>query len=133
MLKKGLLVCLITTVLGALAAPAHAEQKLAWNGREINGWVCDGRELKPKFGANMQNTWIFDGREIRPKTGANFGNTWIFDGRELKPKTGANFQNTWIIEGNKARPKTGANFKNTWNVGTAPILVIAGALVLHLY
>ena len=133
MLKKGLLVCLIATALGALATPAHAEQKLAWNGREIKGWVCDGRELKPKMGANFQNTWIFDGREIRPKSGANFQNTWIFDGRELKPKTGANFQNTWIIEGGKAKPKTGANFKNTWNVGTAPILVIAGALVLHLY
>lgn len=122
-------------LLTALLVPAvaYAANTLAWNGREIKGWVCDGRELKPKTGASFSNTWIFDGREIKPKSGANFSNTWVFDGHELKPKSGANFSNTWIIEGGRCRPKSGANSSNTWNVGTAPILVIAGAIVLHLY
>ena len=70
-------------------------QRLNWNGREINGWVCDGKELKPKFGATNTNTWILDGAKMKPKFGA-----------------------------------TNAN---TWDVGNAPILVIAGAVVLHLY
>lgn len=24
-----------------------------------SGWVCDGRELKPKSGASSSNTWVF--------------------------------------------------------------------------
>lgn len=123
---------LISTILFPPSL-AYAGPTLAWNGREIKGWVCDGKELKPKSGANFGNTWVFDGRYIKPKSGANFSNTWEFDGRELKPRSGANLSNTWIVEGGKCRPKSGANFSNTWNVGTAPILVIAGAVALHLY
>ena len=131
MLKKLLPAFLL--LLFALPAPLHAEQHLAWNGREFKGWICDGHELKPKSGANSANTWIFNGREIKPKSGATSVNTWIFDGRELKPKSVSTSANTWIIEGNHAKPKSDANSRNTWNVGSAPILVIAGALVLHLY
>ena len=25
-------------------------------------WSCDGRELKPKVGANQSDIWIYDGR-----------------------------------------------------------------------
>lgn len=82
-------------LLLALPALAFAERSLAWNGREIKGWVCDGKELKPRSCANSRNTGV-------------------------------------IVNG-KAKPKSGANSPNTWNVGSAPILVIAGALVLHLY
>src|SRR5690606_10342759 len=57
------------------------------------GWVCDGRELKPKSGASLSNTWIFDGKEIKPKSGASLSNTWIWDGKELKPKSGASLSN----------------------------------------
>ena len=117
----------------SIATVAFAEQHLAWNGREINGWLCDGKELKPKSGANSSNTWVFNGREIRPKSGANSSNTWVYDGRELKPKSGANSSNTWVIDGNRAKPKSGANSSNTWVIGNAPILAVAGALVLRLY
>lgn len=110
-----------------------AEQTLAWDGKEIRGWICDGRELKPKFGATPHNTYIFNGKEIKPKLGANSSNTWVYNGKELKPKIGANNQNTWIIDGITARPKIGANNYNTLNIGHAPILVIAGKLAFHLY
>lgn len=110
-----------------------AEERLAWNGKEIDGWLCDGKELKPKHGANSSNTWVYQNGEIKPKFGANSSNTWVFNGRELKPKFGANSSNTWILDGNKLKPKFGANSSNTWNVGTAPILVIAGKAVLRLF
>ena len=29
-------------------------------------WSCDGRELKPKVGANQSDIWIYDGRELKP-------------------------------------------------------------------
>lgn len=106
---------------------------LAWNGKEISGWVCDGRELKPKSGASSSNTWVFDGKNIKLKSGGTSSNTWIWDGKELKPKSGASASNTWVIDGGKARPKTGSSASNTWDVGNAPILVIAGATVLRLY
>lgn len=131
---KSLLAAIAAFCLFALTpGVAFTEQHLSWNGKEIKGWICDGKELKPKFGATAANTWVFTGREIRPKVGATVSNTWVFDGRELRPKTGATAANTWIITGNKARLKAGVNAANTWDVGTAPILVIAGALVLHLY
>lgn len=38
--------------------------------------ICDGRELKPKYGSNFSNTWVFDGKEIKPKSGANNSNTY---------------------------------------------------------
>lgn len=133
MLKLGFAVVLTLFVFALMPNLAFAEQSLSWNGKEIKGWVCDGKELKPKFGATSSNTWVFNGREIHPKSGANSSNTWIFDGKELRPKFGANSSNTWIIDGSKARPKFGATSSNTWKVGNAPILVIAGALVLHLY
>jgi hypothetical protein len=107
--------------------------KLAWNGREISGWVCDGKELKPKNGASSSNTWVFDGKEIKPKSGASSSNTWVWNGKELKPKSGASSSNTWVVEGGKAKPKSGASSSNTWDVGSAPILVIAGAIALRLY
>lgn len=107
--------------------------KLAWNGKEISGWVCDGRELKPKSGASFSNTWIFDGKEIKPKSGSSSSNTWAWNGKELKPKFNASSSNTWIVEGGKAKLKSGASSSNTWDVGDAPILVIAGAIVLRLY
>lgn len=110
-----------------------AQMRIQWNGKEINGWVCDGKTLKPKFGANGQNTWIFDGREIKPKFGATGSNTWVYDGREVKPKFGANSSNTWILDGSRFKPKFGANSSNTWDVGNAPILVIVGKAVLRLY
>lgn len=115
------------------AQSARAEHQIFWNGKEINGWVCNGHELRPKIGANSSNTWIFTGSEIRPKTGATSSNTWIFNGSELRPKVGANSSNTWVLSGGKFRPKAGANSSNTWNVGNAPILVITGAAVLHLF
>lgn len=116
------------------AKQVRAEYRLNWNGREIKGWVCDGNELKPKFGANSSNTWIYTSNgEIKPKFGANSSNTWVFNGHELKPKFGTNSSNTWVLEGNKIKPKFGANSSNTWNVGNAPILVIAGAVVLRLF
>lgn len=130
---RTLAIMLIFCLLAAIPGLALAEQRLAWNGRDIRGWTCDGTVLKPRHGATSSNTWIYNGREIRPKSGANSSNTWIFDGRELKPKSGANSSNTWIISGGKARPKSGANSSNTWNVGNAPILVIAGALALRLF
>lgn len=117
-----------------VAKPAHAEYRLNWNGREIKGWVCDGKELKPKSGANSSNTWVYTSNgEIKPKFGANSSNTWVFNGRELKPKFGANSSNTWVLDGNKFKPRFGANSSNTWEVGNAPILVIAGAVVLRLF
>lgn len=116
-----------------LSNQAVADMTLKWNGREINGWVSDGHELKPKHGASGSNTWIFDGREIKPKYGASSSNTWVFDGKELKPKYGASGSNTWVLDGDKIKPKFGANNSNTWRVGNAPILVIAGAVVLRLY
>lgn len=112
---------------------AYAEQKLHWNGKFINGWVCDGVVLKPQFGANSSNTWIYKNGEIRPKFGANSSNTWIFKNGELRPKFGANSSNTWVLKGDKIKPKFGANSTNTWRVGDAPILVIAGAVVLRLF
>ena len=131
---KSLLAALAALCLFALTPDvAFTEQHLSWNGKEIKGWICDGRVLKPKVGATAANTWVFTGREIHPKVGVTAANTWVFDGRELRPKVGATAANTWIIDGNKARPKAGANAANTWDVGSAPILVIAGALVLHLY
>lgn len=133
-MPKSLLAAIAALCLFALApGDAFAERHLAWNGKEINGWICDGKVLKPKHGATDANTWVFTGREIRPKVGPSAATTWIFNGRELRPKVGAKPSNTWIIDGNKSCPKAGANDANTWDVGTAPILVIAGALVLHLY
>lgn len=131
--KHIFVVILILFVSMSMPELAFAEQNLSWNGKEIKGWVCDGKELKPKSGATPSNTWVFNGREIHPKIGATSSNTWMFDGKELKPKLGANSSNTWIIDGNTAKPKFGATSSNTWKVGNAPILVIAGALVLHLY
>lgn len=31
--------------------------KLQWNGKEISGWIFDGKELKPKRNATSANTW----------------------------------------------------------------------------
>lgn len=133
-MKKFLFVLLFFFISSSLdILPTYAEQHLQWNGREINGWVCDGKELKPKYGASAANTWIFSNGEIKPKYGANSSNTWIFNGKELKPKYGANSSNTWILDGNKIKPKYGANSSNTIDVGNAPILVIAGASALHLF
>lgn len=119
--------------IAVLPTLSHAENRLNWNGKEINGWICDGNELKPKYGANSSNTWIYANGEIKPKYGANSSNTWVFNGKELKPKYGANSSNTWVLEGNKIKPKYGANSSNTINVGDAPILVIAGRTVLRLF
>lgn len=124
---------LVYAVLGIGVQLAHADQRLAWNGREINGWVCNGNELKPKIGATASNTWVYVNGEIKPKLGATASNTWIFNGKELKPKLGATASNTWVLAGNKLKPKIGANSSNTWDVGNAPILVIAGATVLRLF
>lgn len=57
----------------------------------------------------------------------------ICDGKELKPKQGAVSSNTWIAENGKVKPKTGANSANTYEVGSLPILAIAGKLVLRLW
>ena len=74
---KSLLAAIVALCLFALTPDvAFTEQHLSWNGKEIKGWICDGKVLKPKVGATAANTW---------------------------------------------------------DVGSAPILVIAGALVLHLY
>ena len=71
-----LILAALSLLAGPLASAASAEQRLKWNGREINGWICDGKELKPRSGATSSNTW---------------------------------------------------------DVGSAPILVIAGAVVLRLF
>lgn len=115
------------------AAQAYAMQALHWNGREIDGWVCSGNELKPKSGANSSNTWVLQGNEIKPKFGANSSNTWIRSGNEIKPKFGANSSNTWVLSGNTIKPKFGANSSNTWQVGSAPLLVIVGKVILRLF
>lgn len=112
---------------------AWAMQRLHWNGREINGWICAANELKPKTGANSHNTWILAGNEIRPKAGATASNTWIKTGDEIRPKTGATASNTWVLHGSTLRPKTGANQSNTWDVGSAPLLVIVGKIILRLF
>ena len=96
-------------------------------------WVCDGRELKPKTGANSSNTWLFDGKEIKPKTGASNSNTWVWDGKELKPKTSSSPSNTWIIDGEKVKPKAGANSTNTYYIRRHPILVVTAQLALRLW
>jgi hypothetical protein len=96
-------------------------------------WVCNGRELKPKIGATSANTWLFDGKEIKPKIGATSGNTWVWNGTELKRKIGATSADTWVITGGKANPKVSPSSTNTVSVGTLPILVIAGGLVLRLW
>ena len=87
---------------------------LAWNGKEISGWTCYGRKLKPKSGASLSNTLIFYVKDI-------------------KPKSGASFSNTWVIDGDKAKSKSGVCSSSTWDVGNAPILVIARAVALRLY
>lgn len=89
-------------------------QNLAWNGREINGWICSGDELRPRTGANSHNTWILRGNEIRLKAGGSPSGTWVRQGDEI-------------------RPKVGANSHNTWNVGNAPLLVIVGKVILRLF
>lgn len=96
-------------------------------------WVCNGRELKPKVGATSANTWMFDGKEIKPKVSATSANTWVWNGTELKPKVGASSANTWLVDGGKAMPKVGHSSANTFSVGTLPILVVAGKLVLRLW
>lgn len=124
----------LALVISCMAvSTAHAAQRLPWNGREIEGWVCDGNVLKPKHGANSSNTWIYANGVIKPKYGANSSNTWIFNGKELKPKYGANSSNTWVFDGKRIKPKYGANSYNTFEVGDAPLLVIAGATVLRLF
>ena len=77
--------------------------------------------------------WVCDGRELKPKSGATSSNTWVWDGKELKPKNGASSSNTWVIDGRKAKPKIGAVSANTYDIGDAPILVVAGKLVLRLF
>jgi len=98
-----------------------------------NSWVCTGGELKPKSGASLSNTWMLSGKEIKPKSGATLSNTWVWDGKELKPKSGATLSNTWVVSGGKVKPKSGATLSNTFEIGTLPILVVAGKLVLRLW
>ncbi|CAD7288107.1 hypothetical protein [Campylobacter suis] len=88
--------------------------KINWNGRECDGWVWDGRELKPKNGATSSNTWIYERNE-------------------LKPKNGATLSNTWIVQGDKVKPKNGANSSNTYDANGAPLPIIAGKVALRLF
>ena len=67
----------LALVISCMAvSTAHAAQRLPWNGREIEGCVCDGNVLKPKHGANSSNTWIYANGVIKPKYGANSHNTF---------------------------------------------------------
>lgn len=112
----------------------HQRESIMTNKVKLpSNWVCNGNELKPKTGASSSNTWILDGKEIKLKSGASSSNTWIWDGKELKPKSGASSSNTWVIDGQKAKPKTNASSSNTYEIGTLPILVVAGDLVLRLW
>lgn len=132
-MKKFLLSTVTLLIVALLAGEALAMQALRWNGREIDGWVCVGNELKPRVGATSANTWILQGNEIRPKSGATSGNTWVRSGNEIRPKSGATSSNTWILQGNTIRPKSGATSSNTWNVSDAPLLVIVGKVILKLF
>ena len=39
-------------------------------------WSCDGRELKPKVGANQSDIWIYEGIKIKPKLAAKQNNNY---------------------------------------------------------
>lgn len=110
-----------------------AMNSIHWNGREIGGWICDGKKLRPKSGATRANIWVLLGNEIRPKAGANRANTWIRVGNEIRPKYGASLRNTWILQGGTLKPKYGANNANSWKVGNAPLLAIVGKVILGLF
>ena len=103
--------------------------RLNWNGRELDGWVFDGKELKPKSGASSRNTYVWNGKELKPKSGASSSNSYVWTGKELKPKSGASSSNTWVIQSGKAKPKSGASSSNTWDYGTAPIPIVAGKIL----
>ncbi len=124
---------ILTLTLLLLATQAFAMQTLSWNGREINGWVCERNQLRPKYGANGRNTWIMEGNKIRPKIGSTSANTWVMAGNEIRPMMHATAKNTWILERGIFRPKVGANSSNTWRVGSAPPLVIVGKVILRLF
>lgn len=132
-MKKCLVFAIVLLFCLFCMGEAWAMQKLHWNGREIDGWICANNELKPRSGATSQNTWILQGNEIRPKSGATSGNTWVRAGNEIRPKSGATSSNTWILQGNTIRPKSGATSANTWDVGSAPLLVIVGKVILKLF
>lgn len=55
--------------------------EIKWNGKETDGgYIFDGKELKPKYGANSNNTWVIDGDKVKPKYGANSNNTYKTNG-----------------------------------------------------
>ena len=81
--------------------------KLNWNGKECDGWVWDGKELKPKYG--------------------NSNAAWTFDGKELKPKYGSS-NDAWVISGGKAKPKYGSS-NNAFETNNAPIPIIAAKII----
>ena len=116
--------------------------KLNWNGKECDGWVWDGKELKPKFGSSNA-AWIWDGKEFKPKYGSSNA-AWIFDGKELKPKYGSS-NNAWMISGGKAKPKygnsnnafertiaKGLNFLGTYSLGLIPSEEDNGGLLANI-
>lgn len=108
-------------------------QKLDWNGKECDGWIFEKGELKPKRGASLSNTWVFDGKEFKPKIGASLSNTWVYDGKVIKPKINANSSNTWVYNGKEVMPKNGANSSNKWDIGTAPMAIVIGKIILRLF
>lgn len=62
MMKIIFILCIFAVLV--FPVQAAARERLAWNGKEISGWVCDGKELKPKFGANNSNTYDVGGAPI---------------------------------------------------------------------
>ena len=88
-------------------------------------------KIMPKI--SLSSKWSCDGRELKPKVGANQSDIWIYDGRELKPKVGAKQSDIWVTEGNKIKPKISANYDTTYELNGNAILVAFGQVVLKLW
>jgi len=106
--------------------------KINWNGKECDGWVFDGKKLKPKSGATLSNSYEWTGKELKPASGATLKNTIVWDGKEAKPKSGASLSNTFVIDATKAKPKSGATLSNTIEICGAPIPVVI-AKCFHIF
>lgn len=88
-------------------------------------------KIMPKI--SLSSKWSCDGRELKPKVGANQSDIWVYDGRELKPKVGAKQSDIWVTEGNKIKPKISANYDTTYELNGNAILVAFGQVVLKLW
>lgn len=95
-------------------------------------WTCNGSELKPRSGSSA-DTYVYQGGELKKKYNASSSDIWVFNGTELKKKYNASSRDIWVVSGGKIKPKYNSSYSTTYDLGSQPILVAFGQLILRLW